>query len=32
LGRVLKTSPEFWMNLQVAVDLFKAQHHLSLAA
>ncbi len=25
LGRVLKTSPEFWLNLQNAVDLYEAR-------
>jgi addiction module HigA family antidote len=25
LGRVLETTPEFWMNLQVACDLWDAQ-------
>lgn len=28
LGRVLKTTPEFWLNLQNACDLFDAQQHL----
>jgi len=28
LSRVLDTSPEFWMNLQVAVDLYKARANL----
>jgi addiction module HigA family antidote len=28
LGRVLKTSPEFWLNLQNACDLFEAEQHL----
>ena len=32
LSRVLKTSYEFWMNLQVARDLYKASKHLSHAA
>jgi addiction module HigA family antidote len=32
LSRVLKTSSEFWMNLQVARDLCKASKHLSSAA
>ena len=32
LSRVLKTSPEFWMNLQDARDLYEAQEHLAHAA
>ena len=32
LSRVLKTSSEFWMNLQVALDLYEAQEHLEHAA
>jgi len=32
LGRVLNTSSEFWMNLQVACDLFDAQVALTHAA
>ncbi|MEW5980272.1 MAG: HigA family addiction module antitoxin [Acidobacteriota bacterium] len=32
LSRALKTSSEFWMNLQVAVDLYKASRHLEHAA
>jgi antitoxin HigA-1 len=32
LSRVLKTSSEFWMNLQVACDLFQAQRSLDHAA
>jgi antitoxin HigA-1 len=32
LSRVLKTSSEFWMNLQVAYDLYKAQSRLGHAA
>ena len=32
LSRVLKTSPEFWMNLQDALDLFEAREHLAHAA
>ena len=32
LARVLKTSSEFWMNLQVATDLYKASKHLEHAA
>jgi len=31
LARVLNTSSEFWMNLQVACDLYKAQRALELA-
>lgn len=31
LARVLKTSPRLWMNLQVALDLFKASKHLGKA-
>ena len=31
-GRTLKTTPEFWMNLQDAHDLFEAQEHLARAA
>ncbi|MBI2889393.1 MAG: HigA family addiction module antidote protein [Nitrospirae bacterium] len=27
LARKLKTSPEFWMNLQVAWDLYRAAEH-----
>jgi plasmid maintenance system antidote protein VapI len=26
---VLKTSPEFWLNAQMAVDLWHAQHELT---
>jgi addiction module HigA family antidote len=26
LARELNTTPEFWMNLQTAVDLWRAQH------
>ena len=29
LSRVLKTTPEFWMNLQDAHDLHEAQEHLT---
>ena len=29
LSRVLKTTPEFWMNLQDARDLYEAQEHLA---
>ena len=32
LSRVLKTSPEFWMNLQDACDLYEAREHLAHAA
>ncbi|MBZ5551409.1 MAG: HigA family addiction module antidote protein [Acidobacteriia bacterium] len=32
LARTLKTSSEFWMNLQVALDLFKASKSLERAA
>jgi len=32
LSRVLKTSSEFWMNLQVACDLYQAQRSLDHAA
>ena len=32
LSRVLKTSSEFWMNLQVACDLYEATHLLDHAA
>lgn len=32
LSRVLKTSPEFWMSLQDARDLYEAQEHLAHAA
>ncbi len=32
LSRTLKTSSEFWMNLQVACDLYKAQVLLEHAA
>jgi len=28
LSRALKTTPEFWMNLQDAHDLYEAQEHL----
>lgn len=31
LSRVLKTSSEFWMNLQVAYDLFEAQRAMETA-
>ena len=26
LAKLLKTTPEFWMNLQVAFDLYEAKH------
>jgi addiction module HigA family antidote len=29
LGAALSTSPEFWLNAQKAVDLFRAQRRLS---
>jgi addiction module HigA family antidote len=32
LSRVLKTSSEFWMNLQVARDLYQASRRLTSAA
>ncbi len=32
LSRVLKTSSEFWMNLQVACELYEAQRLLEHAA
>ena len=32
LSRVFKTSSEFWMNLQVACDLYEAQRALEHAA
>ena len=28
LSRVLKTTPEFWMNRQAACDLYEAREHL----
>jgi len=28
LSRTLKTTPEFWMNLQAACDLYAAREHL----
>jgi len=31
LSREFKTTPEFWMNLQNAVDLYEAAHHLHAA-
>jgi addiction module HigA family antidote len=32
LSRVLKTSPEFWMNLQMACDLYDAKKSIDEAA
>jgi antitoxin HigA-1 len=32
LSRALKTTPEFWMNLQIACDLFEAKKSLEEAA
>ncbi len=32
LSRVLGTTPEFWMNLQSAHDLYEATQHLARAA
>ena len=32
LAKVLKTSPEFWMNLQIATDLYKASRRIDHAA
>ena len=32
LSRELKTSPEFWMNLQVSYDLYEARKFLEKAA
>lgn len=32
LSRVLKTSSEFWMNLQMALDLYEAQRTMEHAA
>lgn len=32
LSRILKTSSEFWMNLQIACDLYDAQRTLEHAA
>jgi antitoxin HigA-1 len=29
LAKLLKTTPEFWMNLQNAYDLYEAKHALS---
>lgn len=31
LSHVLKTTPEFWMNLQVARDLYVAEKHIKAA-
>ena len=31
LSRVLGTSPEFWMNLQMTLDLYRAQAELRVA-
>jgi antitoxin HigA-1 len=32
LARVFKTTPEFWMNLQTAVDLWEARQKLKAAS
>jgi antitoxin HigA-1 len=32
LAKVFKTSPEFWMNLQIAVDLWEARQKLKEAS
>jgi len=32
LAEVLKTTPEFWMNLQAAYDLYEARRYLHKAA
>ena len=32
LSKILKTNPEFWMNLQVAYDLYEARESLHRAA
>ncbi len=32
LARVLKTTPEFWMNLQDTLDLYEAERHLAQVA
>jgi antitoxin HigA-1 len=32
LARVFKTTPEFWMNLQTAVDLWEARQRLKAAS
>jgi len=31
LARVLKTTPQFWLNLQMTCDLYEAQKHLKAA-
>lgn len=31
LGRYFKMSPEFWMNLQTAYDLYQAQREMAVA-
>ena len=31
LSRVLKTTPEFWLNLQATYDLYEAEQHLRVA-
>ncbi len=30
LARLLKTTPEFWMNLQNAYDLYEAKHNMAV--
>lgn len=32
LAQVLKTSPEFWMNLQTTYDLYEAKQYMKKAA
>jgi len=32
LAKVLKTTPEFWLNLQMTCDLYEARKHLQRAA
>ena len=32
LSGILKTTPEFWMNLQAVYDLYEAKQHLKKAA
>lgn len=32
LSRALKTTPEFWMNLQDTLDLYEAERHLARVA
>ena len=32
LSGILKTTPEFWMNLQAVYDLYEAKQHLRKAA